>query len=255
MSPPPAITAYPLLAIDKVRHGFFTREGGVSQGLYASLNCGPGSNDSPENVRKNRALVTSFFDLPEERLNSLYQVHSDKVLFIDKPLLHPLPQADGLVTRTPGLILGVLSADCAPVLLASAKPLLVGAVHAGWKGAQAGVLEAALRIFQEQGANPKDITAAIGPCIAQRSYEVGPEFPQNLGPGHDFFFAPSRNPGKFMFDLAGYVAYRLEKAGIGNIWTSPCDTMREEGRFFSYRRTTLRKEPDYGRQISAIAID
>jgi YfiH family protein len=243
----------------RVRHGFFTREGGVSQGLYASLNCGPGSKDDPEAVRENRRRVTDLLDLPAEALVTLYQTHSAEVVTVTEPWpADRLPQADAMVTNRPGVALGILTADCAPVLLADGKHGVVGAAHAGWKGALGGVLDNTVAAMVSLGARQTDIVAAIGPCIGHRSYEVGPEF---SGPflaeesNNADFFAPAPRAGHALFDLPGYLSRKLAKLGVHEVTRVPADTCRDEGRFFSYRRATLRGEADYGRQVSVILLD
>ncbi len=245
--------------IEGVRHAFFTREGGVSEGLYTSLNCGLGSGDTPDAVRENRKRAMAAIDLPETALTTLYQVHGRKVVELDAPLPEGArPQADALVTRTPGVALGVLSADCVPVLFCDRHAKVIGAAHSGWKGAIGGVLDATVDAMAKLGADPSRIVAGIGPCIAQRSYEVGPEFPAPFiaeDEANARFFAPSRKDGHHMFDLRGYVGARLRRVGIGEIQAVPNDTCGEADRFFSYRRACLRGEKDYGRGLSAIALE
>lgn len=244
--------------IEFVRHAFFTRQGGVSEGIYASLNCGLGSGDSSDAVRENRGRAMAALDLPGAALSTLYQVHGKTVVELDAPLPQDArPQADALVTGTPGVALGVLAADCAPVLFCDPKARVIGAAHAGWKGAIGGVLEATVRAMAKLGATPASIQAGIGPCIAQRSYEVGPEFPAPFlaeDEAHARFFAPSRNEGRHMFDLRGFVGERLRRAGCGEIFSLPNDTCAESARFFSYRRACQKGEKDYGRGLSAIAL-
>ena len=253
------ITVSALNEISRVRHGFFTRDGGVSQGLYASLNCGLGSNDSPEAVRENRARAMQMIDLPASALVTLYQAHTAEVIQVDEPWVGQGVPADAMVTTRPGIALGILTADCAPVLFADARAGVIGAAHAGWKGAIGGVLENTIAAMVRLGAEPGNMVAAIGPCIAQRSYEVGPDFPAPFlaqGEDNEQFFAPRPlKPGYFLFDLAAYAARRLALAGVAEIVRTPCDTCQEESRFYSYRRATLRGEPDYGRQLSAIVIE
>ena len=252
------ITLGALNDLSGIRHAFFTREGGVSQGLYASLNCGLGSGDDPAAVTVNRARAAGRMGVKPERLVSLYQIHSATCLVVDEPWgPDERPQADAMVTRTPGLALGILTADCAPVLFADARAGVIGAAHAGWKGARGGVVEATLARMIELGARIEGIVAAIGPCIAMRSYEVGPEFPAPILAEEERnrdFFAPSRREGHFLFDLGGYVGHRLAKAGVEMVARCPNDTLAEETRFFSYRRACLRGETDYGRGLSAIAL-
>lgn len=252
------ITLGALNDLNGIRHAFFTREGGVSTGLYASLNCGLGSGDDPAAVAENRVRAAGRLGVKPERLVSLYQIHSPTCLVVDKPWgPDERPQADAMVTRSPGLALGILTADCAPVLFADARAKVIGAAHAGWKGAKGGVIEATLARMVELGAKTERIVAAIGPCIAMRSYEVGPEFPAPILAEDERtrdFFAPSRRDGHFLFDLAGYVGHRLAKAGVEVVARCPNDTRAEEARFFSYRRACLRGETDYGRGLSVIAL-
>jgi YfiH family protein len=245
-----------LNAIDGVRHGFFTREGGVSEGIYASLNCGLGSGDDTDKVATNRGRVAAAVDLAS--LVTAYQIHSPTVVEVETPWTREqAPRADAMVTTRPGIALGILTADCAPVLFADRKARVVGAAHAGWRGAITGVLDATVAAMAKHGARPESMVAAIGPCIGQGSYEVGPEFPAPFlaeDPANTAFFKPSVRPTHFMFDLGGYVARRLKKLAIGSVHALANDTCREEGRFFSYRRACLRGEKDYGREISVIAL-
>jgi YfiH family protein len=247
-----------LAGVEDVVHGFFTREGGVSEGLFASLNVGFGSGDDEGRVAENRARASDALGLGADRLTTAYQVHSARVEVIDAPVRYAdAPRADGFVTAAPGVLLGILTADCAPVLFAAPHARVIGAAHAGWRGALGGVLEATVRAMESLGAARDDIRSAIGPCIGAESYEVGPEFPKPFvgdDPGARRFFAPSVRSGHFMFDLEGYVAYRLEALGLSNVGRARRDTCREDGAFFSYRRATLNGEPDYGRGLSAIAL-
>ncbi len=255
----PVITLGALNDISGIRHGFFTRDGGVSTGIYRSLNCGPGSGDDPHAVRENRRRAMAMIDLLPDQLVTLYQVHGTRVITVTEPFADDArPEADAMVTRTPGLALGILTADCAPVLIADARTKVVGAVHAGWRGARDGVLEAAVAAMLELGARRDHLVAVIGPCIAQRSYEVGPEFYDRFAddtPPATDLFAPGRRPGHSHFDLPAYVARRLDRAGVPLIQRAPNDTFAEEARFFSYRRATNRGEPDYGRSLSVIVIN
>lgn len=252
------LTLGPFNEIDGVRHGFFTREGGVSEGLYASLNCGLGSGDDADNVTTNRRRAMERLDVAAGALVTCYQIHSPTVVEVDAPWTRDnTPRADAMVTTRPGVALGILTADCAPVLFADREARVVGAAHAGWRGAVGGVLDATVEAMSRHGARPATMIAAIGPCIAQRSYEVGPEFPAPFiaaDPADAMFFIPSSRPGHFMFDLRGYVARRLAKIGIREVHQMPNDTCREEERFFSYRRACLRGEKDYGRGLSAITL-
>jgi YfiH family protein len=254
------LTIGPLNDLPGVRHGFFTREGGVSEGIYASLNCGPGSGDAREAVRENRRRAMAALDLPGAPLVTVHQVHSPTVVEVESPWeMGAGPEADGMVTRRPGLALGVLAADCAPVLLADAEAGVVGACHSGWKGAVGGVLEATLEAMVRLGAQAGRIVAGVGPCIAQRSYEVGTEFPAPFlaqDADNARFFCPSaKRPDKLHFDLKGYVANRLGLAGAGEVQVLPCDTCAEPARFFSYRRASKAGEGDYGRLLSAIVLE
>jgi len=253
------ITFNTLNDVPDVRHAFFTRAGGVSQGVYASLNCGPGSSDQSESVARNRAAAMESLERRPEDLVTVRQAHTADVVVVERPFPHgQAPVADALATDRPGLVLGILTADCAPVLLADKRGKVIGAAHAGWKGAVGGVLDATVKAMIGLGAEPGAMVAVVGPCIAQRSYEVGPEFPAPfLSENADarIFFAAAARDGHFLFDLKGYVLSRLRRAGVGEVHALPADTCFEEGRFFSYRRATLRKEADYGRQLSAIVID
>jgi hypothetical protein len=252
------------LDVAGVAQGFFTREGGVSTGLYQSLNCGPGSSDDPNAVAENRRLAAAAL-MPEARasLVSLSQIHSAVVhsLTAAPPEGAARLEGDAMVTATPGLALGILTADCAPVLLADPTAKVIGAAHAGWKGALGqdgrGVLEATLDAMEKLGAARDRIRAAIGPCISQSNYEVGWDFRDRfleLGLKHRKFFTPSDREGHYRFDLAGYVAHRLTTAGAGTVESLGICTYPPENGFFSFRRTTHAKEPDYGRQVSAIVL-
>lgn len=253
------LTMSPLDAIGGVRHGFFTRRGGVSSGIFDSLNCGLGSGDAIDNVATNRSRAMARLGYTPESLVTLYQVHSPTVIEVEEPWTREnAPKADAMVTTRPGLALGILTADCAPVLFADRRARVVGAAHAGWRGAVGGVLEATVAAMAKHGARPETMVAAIGPCIAQRSYEVGPEFPAPFiaaDPADAAFFTPGARAGHYMFDLPGYIARRLRKLGLGDVHQMPHDTCGEEDLFFSYRRACLRGEKDYGRDLSAIALD
>jgi polyphenol oxidase len=243
---------------DDIRHAFFTRAGGVSEGLFASLNCGFSSADAPENVVENRRLAMAELDLPPDRLTTCYQVHSAAVAVVERPWHQDdRPRADAMVTRAPGVALGILTADCAPVLFADRQARVIGAAHAGWRGALGGVLEATVTAMAKLGAAPERIAAAIGPAIGQASYEVGPEFPAPFlaeDADNAAFFLSAPRPGHFLFDLPGYVARRLRRLGLARVARTGGDTAAEADRFFSYRRSCLRTEPDYGRELSAIAL-
>jgi polyphenol oxidase len=254
---PPFLTAGSL-SQDGVAHGFFTRHGGVSEGVYASLNGGVGSGDAAEAVTENRSRIAGALGVAPERLAVPYQVHSPDAVAVFEPWERGgRPRCDGVVTATPGLALGVTGADCGMILFADAEARVVGAAHAGWKGALAGIVEATVAAMERLGAKRDGIAAALGPCIAQASYEVGPDFIAafaNAGEDTRRFFLASRNGGHAMFDLNGYIAERLARSGIGRFEDLRLDTYAEESRFFSFRRTTHRKEPDYGRLVSAIVL-
>ena len=246
------ITA-PLLA--PARHGFFTRAGGASSGVFAGLNCGYGSSDQHEAVTINRGRVAAALQVGPDALIGLHQVHSADVVAVTDPAA-PRPQADALVTATPGIALSILTADCQPVLFFDPTARVIGAAHAGWKGALTGVLEATVSAMVGLGARPTDIRVVIGPSISQRNYEVGPEF-------YDTFVATDTSAARFFtggkgdrfqFDLPGYGLHRLRQAGVGHAeWTRHC-TYADPARFFSYRRSVHTKEADYGRLIAAIAL-
>jgi purine-nucleoside/S-methyl-5'-thioadenosine phosphorylase / adenosine deaminase len=246
------------LARGPVRHAFFTRKGGVSTGIFAALNCGFGSADTPEAVTENRTRASNALAVASESLCSLYQVHSAKVVTLDRPWARDdRPQADAMVTRESGIALGILTADCVPVLFADAEASVIGAAHAGWKGALGGVLEATLDAMQALGAERGRIAAALGPSIAQASYEVGPEFHaafEKADPANTRFFVPSDREAHWRFDLQAYVTDRLAKAGIAASREAAIDTYASEELCFSYRRTTHRRESDYGRLLSAITL-
>lgn len=237
------------------RHGFFTRKGGASSGIFAGLNCGTGSSDQAEIVAINRGRVADAMGLGVEALVSVHQVHSPDVVTVTAPLADR-PRADAMVTATPGLALAVLTADCQPVLFADAKAGVIGAAHAGWKGARDGVMEATLDAMEALGAQRGQVTAVIGPCISQTAYEVGQEFFESLtdeAPDARRFFV-NGNGDRYLFDLPSYGLWRLREAGVGHAdWTRHC-TYRDPARFYSYRRTTHAGEADYGRQISVIRL-
>jgi len=239
-----------------IAHGFFGREGGVSEGIYASLNCGPGSKDDPAAVMENRYRVAGA--LGASKLVSLSQVHSPVVYKVGEDWdATQRPEGDGLVTATPGVALGILTADCAPVLFADAGARVIGAAHAGWKGALGGVLEATLAAMEQLGARRGDIAAAIGPCISQTNYEVGAEFRDRFlaaEPASRQFFTAADRPGHYRFALEGYIATRLTDWGIAAVEPLATCTYPVENGYFSFRRTTHRGEPDYGREISAILL-
>lgn len=247
-----------LTALPGVRHGFFTRAGGVSDGLYATLNGGLGSRDAPAHVRENRARMATALGVAPARFVTAYQVHSADVVVAEEPWTRETaPQADAVVTRVPGLAVGVTTADCGPVLFADATAGVVGAAHAGWKGALGGVLEATLDALERLGACRARVAAALGPMIRQENYEVGPEFvAQFLAADADNrrFFAASDRVGHARFDLPGYIAARLSRAGIAAVEDLGACTYADPGRFYSFRRATHRGEADYGRHVNAIAF-
>jgi YfiH family protein len=246
----------------KIQHGFFGRQGGVSKGIYSNLNCGVGSDDLPEAVQENRARVAGKLSVKPENLITVWQIHSSDCLIVDGPVAQgsERPKADALVTDKAGLALGVLTADCGPILFAGEKAdgsSVIGAAHAGWGGALGGVLESTVERMLELGAGLETIRAAIGPCIGPKSYEVSIGFETSFlerNPEDEHFFREAQKSGHLMFDLSGYIASRLAQAGLKQVTITGDDTFAEPELFFSYRRSTHRKEPDYGRQISAIVI-
>lgn len=254
---PEPIRTPALAQLDGIDHGFFTRKGGVSDGLYASLNVGLGSSDDPALVRENRARVARRLGVAPTHLVTQYQVHSAEARIVREPVGDDRPEADGLVTDVPGLAIGVLTADCGPVLFADPEARVIGAAHAGWQGAFGGILESTIERMIEIGARRDNIVAVLGPSISQKNYEVGPEFIERFrlaDPKNDRYFAPSARERHAQFDLNAYTVHRLRAAGVGAMQVDRC-TYAEEELFFSYRRTTHRKEPDYGRQISAIVLE
>ena len=252
------LQARSLATLEGIRHGFFTRAGGVSQGVYATLNGGVGSSDAPDKVRENRARMAAALGVKPDHLLSAYQIHSPNVVMADKPWPpDQRPHADGIVTRTPGLAIGISTADCGPVLFADRRARVIGAAHAGWKGALTGVLEATIKAMESVGADRSGIRAALGPMIRQPNYEVGPEFVErfhNDDATSARFFKPSARAGHSMFDLSGYIAARLTRASINHFEDLGLCTFAEPDRFFSYRRTTKLAEADYGRHVNAIAL-
>ncbi len=251
------IEAKSLSRLDGIRHGFFSRQGGVSDGIYASLNCGIGSNDVAGKVAENRSRVAERLGSPDH-LVTAYQIHSADVVVAEEPWSHEnAPRADAIVTDRPGLAIGVSTADCVPVLFADRNARFVGAAHAGWRGALDGVLEAAISAMQQLGASRSAIVAAIGPAISQAAYEVGEDFERHFvaeNAENKRFFIREKATTRPHFDLTGYVASRLRSAGIENVEDLKICTYADENRFFSYRRATHRAENDYGRQISAILV-
>lgn len=253
----------PLLA-DGVQHGFFTREGGVSAGIYASLNCGTGSSDNANNVVENRRRACADLGVTPDKLVTPYQIHSARTVVIDEYLGDEYwkngdrPEADSLVTRLPGIAIGIVTADCVPVLLHDSTHQVIGALHAGWKGTLGGVVASTIDAMVSIGAARANIAAAIGPCIAQVSYEVGPEIFETFTEQDQKWadhFVPSDRADHYRFDLAGVVHAKLAAQSITNVHQLDHDTYAEDALFFSYRRTTHKNEPDYGRQLSAIVLD
>ena len=247
-----------LTALGGIRHAFFTRVGGVSQGIYASLNGGVGSNDDRANVAENRARMAAALGVGREALLSAYQVHSADVVVAETPWTpEARPRVDAIVTRVPGLAISVSTADCGPVLLADADARVIGAAHAGWRGALAGVTDATIAAMERLGASRSRIVAALGPMISQPNYEVGAELVERFraaDAGNERFFRPAARPGHALFDLPGYVAARLAAAGVARVEDLARCTYAEPALFYSFRRTTHRGEPDYGRHINAIAL-
>ncbi|MGH1413848.1 MAG: peptidoglycan editing factor PgeF [Pelagimonas sp.] len=243
-------------ALAPFRHGFFTRKGGASSGVFEGLNCGVGSSDQAEIVAINRARVADAMEVAITELASVHQIHSPDVLTVSQtPLPDDKPKADALVTATPGVSLSILTADCQPVLFADAQAQVIGAAHAGWKGARDGVLEATIDAMIALGATRENITAVIGPSISQRAYEVGPEFLEDFlmeDPDNSRFFAGGTGD-RAQFDLPSYGLHKLRSAGVEAEWTRHC-TYSDPERFFSYRRATHAGEADYGRLISTIRI-
>jgi YfiH family protein len=252
------LQAAALSKLARIRHAFFTREGGVSQGVYASLNGGVGSSDAPGNVAENRARMATALGVTPEHFLTAYQIHSPDVVVADQPWTHESrPRADAIVTRTPRLAIGVSTADCGPLLFADSQAGVIGAAHAGWRGALTGVIESTVAAMEKLGAERARIVAALGPAIRQPNYEVGPEFVARFvaaDADNARFFVPSQRADHAMFDLAGYIADRIQRAGIVEFEDLALCNYAEPERFFSYRRTTKRGEPDYGRHINAIAL-
>lgn len=245
--------------VPRVRHGFFGRAGGVSDGIFASLNCGYGSGDDADKVGANRGRALAAAELPAGCLVTAYQTHSSQVAVVEQVWpREAAPKVDAMVTDRPAIALGILSADCAPVLFADPAAGVIGAAHAGWRGALGGVLEATVAAMAALGAEPRRLQAAIGPCIGPQSYEVGPEFPEAFLAADDAnrrFFRTAARPGHFLFDLPGYVAARLARLGLAGIAALGRDSLAESDDFFSYRRTTLEGHASYGRGLSLIALE
>jgi polyphenol oxidase len=246
------------LAFDGIRHGFFTREGGVSGGLYASLNGGVGSKDNIEHVAENRARMAAAIGVTADRFVTAYQIHSPQVVIVETPwTAETRPRADAIVTRMRALAIGISTADCGPVLLADPKAHVIGAAHAGWRGALTGVVEATIEAMERLGAARGEIRAALGPMIRQQNYEVGNDLIERFrgeDPASSRFFAPAARDGHALFDLPGYIDSRLTRAGIRYIEDVGHCTYADPDRFFSFRRTTHRGEADYGRHVNAIAL-
>lgn len=256
MSEVSPVLAAELSALSGIRHGFFTREGGVSKGLYAGLNTGLGSGDERTDVVENRKRIATCLGVDEAALASPYQVHSSDVVTVTDNFGHERPKVDGIVTATPGLALGIVTADCGPVLFAEAEAGVIGACHAGWKGALNGVMENTIAAMEKLSAKRNNIIAVLGPCISQANYEVGPDFPAPFlaqDEANKTFFIPSEKTNHHMFDMVGYILRRLEQSNVKAKATRHCTYALDE-QFYSYRRTTHKSEPDYGRQLSAIVM-
>ena len=248
----------PFEGLPGIRYGFFGSRGGVSAGIYASLNGGQGSGDDPGAVAENRRRVARELDVEKTSLVSVFQCHSDRAVTVTEPWTRETrPRCDAMVTARPGIALGVLAADCGPVLLADAEAGVVGAAHAGWKGALAGVLPNAVAAMERLGADRSRTVAALGPCIRRASYEVGPEFPAPFleqDPDNARFFETGAKPGHHQFDLGGYIVAQLEAAGLAAVYDTGLDTYADRDRLFSFRRNTHRGHRDYGRNVSAICL-
>jgi hypothetical protein len=246
------------LKLSGLRHAFFTREGGVSGGVYSSLNGGVGSRDHAGHVAENRARMAAALAVKPHRFLTAYQIHSPDVVVAEQPWAGDArPRADAIVTRTVGLAIGVSTADCGPVLFADADARVIGAAHAGWRGAFTGVIEATLAAMEKLGAARGRIAVALGPTIRQPNYEVGPEFVERFlaaDADNARFFVPAARAGHAMFDLTGYIGERARRAGVGSFEDLGLCTYADPERFFSYRRMSQRGEPDYGRHINAIAL-
>lgn len=247
-----------LAAVPGLRHAFFTCEGGVSEGIYASLNGGLGSNDDKTRVIENRRRMAAQLGVTPENLLGVHQIHSPDAIVATGPwAAGPRPRADAIVTRTEGLAIGVTTADCGPILLVDPSARVIAAAHAGWKGALTGIVESTVETMEKLGADRSGIVAAIGPLIRQPSYEVGSEFVERFldaDADNASFFLPGERAGRSMFDLGGYIRMRLENAGVLMIDDLGVDTYADE-RFYSYRRSVHRKETDYGRLVHAIALE
>jgi YfiH family protein len=248
-----------LSSVPGIRHAFFNREGGVSSGIYAGLNGGLGSQDAPDKVQENRRRMAAALEVAPDKLLTLYQIHSPDVVVATEPWQASVrPKGDAMVTKVPGIALGVTAADCGPVLMVDPKARVIGAAHAGWKGALAGVLESTLDAMERQGASRGDVIVGLGPMLRQRNYEVGMEFVtrfEEADPDNARFFSSASRHGHAMFDLPGYIHGRLHAAGVLMVDDIDLCTYADEDSFFSYRRSTHRKEADYGRHIHAIVLE
>jgi polyphenol oxidase len=251
--------AHRLAKLPGIRHAFFTRAGGVSGGVYASLNAGVGSNDDPDHVAENRARMAAAMGVTPERFLTCYQIHSpEAVVAADPWTSEARPRADAIVTTMPGLAIGVSTADCGPVLFADPQARVIGAAHAGWRGALSGVTDQTIAAMEKLGASRARIVAALGPMIRQKNYETGADLRDRFiaaDPANARFFRTGARQGHFMFDLAGYVAARLAASGVGTIEDVDACTYADAEKFFSYRRMTHRGEADYGRHVNAIALE
>jgi YfiH family protein len=245
--------------VSRVRHGFFTRQGGVSEGIFESLNCGFGSGDDIEKVSANRKAAMAMMEQSVNNLVTVRQEHTIRAVAVEAPFREDQrPVADALVTNRKNLVLGVLTADCAPVLFADGKAGVIAAAHAGWRGALAGILESTLKLMTDMGAKTQNIVVGIGPSITRRSYEVSRDFVTAFMAETDengYFFMESVVEGRYKFDLPGYISRKLSRLGVSTVTHTPCDTCLEADRFFSYRRSCLMGEKEYGRQLSAIVIE
>jgi YfiH family protein len=252
------LQAQSLSKLSGIRHGFFTRAGGVSEGLYESLNGGVGSEDSPAHVAENRARMAQHLGVPSDHFLTCYQIHSPEVVVAETPWsIAERPRADAIVTRVPNLAIGVSTADCGPVLMADPQARVIGAAHAGWRGALTGVIEHTLVAMEKLGAKRSRVVAAAGPMIRQPNYEVGQDLIDRfvaVEPNTVRFFKPATRPGHAMFDLAGYIVSRLRRAGVEAIEDIGLCTYADPAQFYSYRRSTHRGESDYGRHVNAIAL-
>jgi YfiH family protein len=259
VSQAPVLQASSLSKYPGLRHAFFTRDGGVSQGVYATLNGGVGSNDTPGNVVENRSRMAAMLGVAPDRFLTAYQIHSPDVVTVTAPWdSADRPRVDALATQVPGIALGISTADCGPVLFADNAARVIGAAHAGWRGAFTGVIEATIAAMEKLGARRDRIAVALGPMIRQANYEVGPEFVVRFRDADEAnmqFFAPGERDGHAMFDLAGYIAARLRRAGVTQVEDIGLCTYADPARFYSYRRMTRLGETDYGRHINAIALD